>query len=263
VLARLRAAGRVRCPVAVVVGPLGGLGFWVQPGADLHLLNYVEALPEVEREAGPGKAVAVRPLVRHEFFAVPSRAEARAQLQVPEARRLVLISGGGWGAGDLEGAIEAALAVAGAHVTAVAGRNEPLREAIARRHAGDDRVTVMGFTDQMREWLAAADAFVTATAGLSCLEAQLCGCQTVWYGFAAGHVRDNVAALAARGLALSATSPAELTVRLEEALSTSAVIPAPARDQLPRGGDVLVALARDGGSAVHSETFGAPEIAQS
>ena len=261
VLARLRAAGRVPCPVAVVVGPLGGLGFWVQPGADLHLLNYAEALPAVEGEAGPGSAVAVRPLVRHEYFCAPSRPEARTQLEIPQARRLILISGGGWGAGDLEGAIDAALAIPGAHVAAVTGRNEPLRRAMARRHAAESRVTVIGFTEQMREWLAAADVFVTATAGLSCLEAQLCGCQTVWYGFAAGHVRDNVAALAAHGLALPASSPAQLTVRLEEALGAGASVPPPARDDLPGGGDVLVDLARGGRRAVHSEAFGAPEIA--
>lgn len=242
VLARLRAAGRVQCPVAMVVGPLGGLGFWVQPGADLHLLNYPQALPEVEREAGTGSAIAVRPLVREEFFRTPSREQARRELGIPDDRRLVLISGGGWGAGDLEGAIAAALAVPEVHVTAVAGRNETLRSTIARRHQDDPRVSVLGFTDAIRQLLAAADVFVSATAGLSALEAQLCGCRMVWYGFAVGHVRDNVAALARHGLTQAAQTPAELTARLIQALTAGRPEILPCSD-LPHGGDVLRELA--------------------
>lgn len=246
VLSRLRAAGRVRCPVALVVGPLGGLGFWLHPAADMLLLNYIEALPDVERQVGPGKAVAVRPLVDEEFFTAPSHAAARAELGIPDGRGLVLISGGGWGAGDVEGAITAARAAGDTQVIAVAGRNEPLRQSLARRHRDDPRVRVIGFTDQMRELLAAADVFVTATAGLSCLEAELCGCPTVWYGFPAAHVRDNVSALVDRGLARAAETPAQLAGEISAALSAGrGALPPPLRD-LPRGADVLLELPAEG-----------------
>lgn len=243
VLGWLRAAGRVRCPASAVVGPLGGLGFWVQPGVDLHLLNYVEALPEVEREVRPGSAVPVRPLVREEFFGAPTRAQARAQLEIPGDGAVVLISGGGWGAGDIDGAIDAALRLPDASVIAVTGRNDALRAAIADRRQGEPRVTVVGFTDRMRELLAAADVFVTATAGVSCLEAELCGCPLVWYGFGVGHVRDNVAALERHGLAYAADTPEALTTSLAAALARGRTDRAAARAALPRGGDVLAALA--------------------
>jgi UDP-N-acetylglucosamine:LPS N-acetylglucosamine transferase len=242
VLARLRASRRVPCPAAVVVGPLGGLGFWVQPGADLHLLNYPEALREVQREAAPGSAVAVRPLVGEEFFFAPTQVRARAQLGIPAQHPLVLISGGGWGAGDLDGAIDAALNVPDAAVIAVAGRNQRVPAAITQRHASDPRLTLVGFTTRMCELLSAADAFVTTTAGLSCLEAQLCGCPTVWYGFGAGHVRDNVAALQRHGLARAAQTPKQLTSQLKAVLATgrgqTSALP-----ELPRAGQLLLELA--------------------
>lgn len=241
VLARLRATGRVRCPVALVVGPLGGLDFWVQPGADLHLLNYPEAVLEVEREAGTSRAIAVRPLVDEEFFSAPSRQQARTELGIHDARRVVVISGGGWGAGDLEGAITAALALPDVNVIAVAGRNETLRSAIARRHKDDPRISVVGFTNGMPQLLAAADVFVTLTAGLSALEAQLCECPVVWYGFAVGHVRDNVAALVRNGLAEAAHTPNELTARLADALAAGRT-QLPVLSDLPRGGNVLLQL---------------------
>jgi UDP-N-acetylglucosamine:LPS N-acetylglucosamine transferase len=247
VAGRLRAAGRLRCPVAAVVGPLGGLAFWVHPGVDLHLLIYPESLPDVERDSGASATVAVQPLVREEFFSAPTQARARAQLGLAAPPPLVLISAGGWGAGDLLGAVDACLAVPGVHVVTVAGRNEQLRRSLEQRHGGHERVTVLGFTEQMTDWLSAADAFVTTTAGLSCLEAQLCGCPTVCYGSAIGHVRDNTNALARAGLARTAATPAALTAELTAALAAGRqAVPGP-RPNLPSGAAVVEQLARGGG----------------
>lgn len=247
VAGRLRAAGRLRCPVAAVVGPLGGLAFWVHPGVDLHLLIYPESLPEVERDSGTSATVAVQPLVREEFFSAPTQAGARAQLGLEAHQPLVLISAGGWGAGDLLGAVDACLAVPGVHVVTVAGRNEHVRRSLEQRHGGEERVTVLGFTDQMVEWLSAADAFVTTTAGLSCLEAQLCGCPTVCYGSAIGHVRDNTEALARMGLARAAATPAALTAELTAALAAGRqAVPRP-RPDLPPGAAVVEQLAYGAG----------------
>ncbi len=48
---------------------------------------------------------------------------------------------------------------------------------------------LLGFTDQMSDLLAAADAMVHSTAGLTVLEAQIRGCPVISYGFAVGHMR--------------------------------------------------------------------------
>lgn len=244
VLGRLRAAGRLHCPVAAVVEPLGGLAFWVQPGADMHLLNYEQALRDVRARAGPDSVlVAVRPLVREEFHSPLPRARARAELGIDDERPLVAISGGGWGAGDLHGATDACLALPGAHVIAVTGRNGALRAAIEARHRTNPRVIALGFTDRMRTLLSAADAFVTATAGLSCLEARLCGCPTVCYPFEIGHIQDHVAQLQRHGLARAATSPGQLTRELLAALATGRDGVVAPRADLPDAGEALRALA--------------------
>jgi UDP-N-acetylglucosamine:LPS N-acetylglucosamine transferase len=253
VAGRLRAAGRLRCPVAAVVGPLGGLAFWVHPGIDLHLLTYPESLPEVKRDSGASATVAVQPLVREEFFSAPAQADARAQLGRAAHQQLVLISAGGWGAGDLLGAVDACLAVPGVHVVTVAGRNEHVRRSLEQRHGVGERVTVLGFTEQMVEWLSAADAFVTTTAGLSCLEAQLCGCPTVCYGSAIGHVRDNTEALARVGLARTAATPAALTAELTAALAAGRqAVPRPCPDLSP-GAAIVEQLARGGAPGPRAE----------
>jgi hypothetical protein len=69
---------------------------------------------------------------------------------------------------------------------------------------------VIGFTDQMSDWMAAADAMVHSTAGLTVLEAHIRGCPVVSYGFSAGHLRANNAAFERFGLAEVARSDHEL-----------------------------------------------------
>lgn len=243
VLAGLHASGRLRCPIAAVVGPLGGHDFWALPEIDLHLVLYEEAIPAVERLAGQGTARAVQPLIAPEFFEPLARSEARAALGLGGDRPLVVVSGGGWGIGDIGTAIEACLALPDVEVVAVAGRNDALRHTLQSVHGYDQRVSVLGYTTQMRCLLSAADAFVTTTAGSSIQEARACGARTVCYGFLIGHVRDNVNALAEHGLARMASNPRELMSEVAHALRDGRR-PAPDVSKLPTAGETMVALAR-------------------
>ena len=70
---------------------------------------------------------------------------------------------------------------------------------------------MIGFTEQMSDWMAAADAMVHSTAGLTVLEAHIRGCPVVSYGFNGGaHLRANNAAFERFGLAEVARSDHEL-----------------------------------------------------
>jgi hypothetical protein len=139
-----------------------------------------------------------------------TRTDARAALDLPPHARVVLVSGGGWGVGDLEGAIKTALADGDTLVACITGRNEAARERLEQRFGDNEQVRVIGFTDQMSDWMAAADAMVHATAGLTVLEAHIRGCPVVSYGFNAGHLRANNAAYERYGLAEVARSEHEL-----------------------------------------------------
>jgi HAMP domain-containing protein len=123
---------------------------------------------------------------------------------------MVLVSGGGGGVGDLERAIELALSDGETEVVCIAGRNEDARKRLEARFADNERVRVLGFTDQMSDWMAAADAMVHATAGLTVLEAHIRGCPVISYGFSAGHLRANNAAFERFGIAEVARSDHEL-----------------------------------------------------
>ena len=129
---------------------------------------------------------------------------------------MIVVSGGGWGVGDIHGAVAEALDVADAQVVVLCGRNEPLRASV------DPRARAFGFTDRMAEILSAADCLVHASAGLTVLEALMCGCRPISYGWGVAHVRLNNRAFAAHGLADVVRSRPELRAAIDRALERPA-----------------------------------------
>jgi UDP-glucose 4-epimerase len=217
VLGMLRENGRLAIPVQSAITDLAGLRYWAHPGVDLHYVTHPESIEEVERLAGPGSVEWLRPPISPDFLMPRTRGDARASLDVPAHARLVLVSGGGWGVGDLEGAIRAALSGDDTLVVCITGRNEVAREKLEQRFGDNEQVRIVGFTEQMSDWMAAADAMVHATAGLTVLEAHIRGCPVVSYGFNAGHLRANNAAFERFGLAEVARSEHELESMLRYA----------------------------------------------
>ncbi len=210
VLGMLRENRRLPIPVQSAITDLAGLRYWAHPGVDLHYVTHPESIEEVEKLAGPGSAEWMRPPISRDFLMPRTRRDARRALDLPVHARVVLVSGGGWGIGDLEGAIRSALSGDDTLVACITGRNEVAREKLEQRFGDNEQVRVIGFTDQMSDWMAAADAMVHSTAGLTVLEAHIRGCPVVSYGFSAGHLRANNAAFERFGLAEVARSDHEL-----------------------------------------------------
>jgi UDP-glucose 4-epimerase len=214
VLGMLREKRRLEIPVQSAITDLAGLRYWAHPGVDLHYVTHPESIEEVERLVGPGTAVWARPPISPEFLMPRTRRDAREALGVAPHARMVLVSGGGWGVGDLERAIELALADGEAEVVCICGRNESARQRLEARFGDNERVRVLGFTEQMSDWMASADAMIHATAGLTVLEAHIRGCPVISYGFSAGHLRANNAAFERFGIAEVAHSDHELETTL-------------------------------------------------
>jgi processive 1,2-diacylglycerol beta-glucosyltransferase len=211
VLARLRRTQVVHCPVVATITDLTGLFFWAQPGIDTHLVMYGESLHPVERIAGQGSARLVRPLISSEFLEERTQGESRRALGLPEEGRMVVVSGGGWGVGDVEGAVHEIAGIPDVSaIVCLAGRNEQLCERLEQDFADVPRVHIYGFTERMPEILAAADTLVHSTGGVTCLEAKATGTPVVSYGLPVGHARLNTRAMADLGLLRLANDTHEL-----------------------------------------------------
>jgi UDP-N-acetylglucosamine:LPS N-acetylglucosamine transferase len=248
VLARLRRTHAIHCPTIATITDLTGLFFWAQPGIDMHLVMYGESMSPVERIAGAGSAQLVSPLISAEFTSPRCPLEARRALGLPETGRMVVVSGGGWGVGDVTGAVRELLHEREvSSIVCLAGRNEQLRERLNDDFAGQERVHVYGFTDEMPRLLAAADVLVHSTGGVTCLEAKAAGTPVVSYGLPVGHARLNTRAMADLNLLRLANDTRELREHVRA--SFAEVAPALATQTAPEPTLAEATLAGAGGGA--------------
>ncbi len=240
VLARLRRTGVVRCPTVATITDLTGLFFWAQPGIDTHLVMYRESMPSVERIAGPGSARLVAPLISADFLEPRCPLQSRRALGLPEEGRLVVVSGGGWGVGDVTGAVRTLCRVPEiSAIVCLAGRNEQLHERLHATFSDEPRVHIYGFTDRMPQLLAAADALVHSTGGVTCLEAKATGTPVVSYGLPVGHARLNTRAMAALQLLRLANDTEELSAHVQASFAGDGP-PARAREGVSESATALV-----------------------
>jgi processive 1,2-diacylglycerol beta-glucosyltransferase len=163
---------------------------WVHPNVDLYLVTSGVAERAVRRFEPQAKVLVVPAPLRSEFYGPPSQPEARARLGVPEREPCVLLMSGAWGIGPVGKAAEA-LAAAGIHVLAVAGRNARLERQLRASELRQPRVRPFGFTDRVAELMAASDLVITSS-GDTCTEARTIGRPLLLIDVVPGHGRDNV-----------------------------------------------------------------------
>jgi processive 1,2-diacylglycerol beta-glucosyltransferase len=250
VLGRMRRAGEIDSPLVSAITDLAALRFWAHPEFDLHLTIHAESEREVRKLAGPRtRIVHASGLTDPQFLEPLSQPDARRALDLPADGPVVAISGGGWGIGDLEGALRIALDTApGLTAVALCGHNDALRERIERDFAGEPRVRAVGFTTRMGDYLAAADVLVHSTAGLTVLEAQIRGTRVISYGWGVGHIRANNRAYREFGLADVASTPSELAAALRSALGSPRE-PDESLAALPAAADLTLELAAGSSSS--------------
>jgi processive 1,2-diacylglycerol beta-glucosyltransferase len=191
---------------------------WVREGIDLFLVTSAAAAASVRRYVPRARVRVVPPPVRSAFYHRMPQAAARQPLGVPAHAPCALLMGGGWGLGPLEQAARA-LADAGVHVLAVAGRNRQLAgrlEALARR---SPRVHPFGFTERIVELMNACDVVVTLPGATTCAEARAVGRRLMLLDAMPGHGRENLQhELELGGAEVCNAQPQDLTVSVLAAL---------------------------------------------
>ena len=244
VLGALRRRGQLSVPTVGAITDLAMMHWWAARGIDLHLVIHPDVISEVRAIAGEATEIeVVHGLTRPEFARPCDPSAARATLGLPATGKIVLVSGGGWGVGDLESAADAALALDVAVVACLCGRNDELRDRLLERYADELRIRIVGFTEQMSEWMAASDALIHSTGGLTVLEAYVRGCPTISYGWGRGHIRVHNRAFRRFGFADVATTEPELGAALRRALVTRPT-PAFRLGSLPSAASLVLALVR-------------------
>jgi UDP-N-acetylglucosamine:LPS N-acetylglucosamine transferase len=242
-LGRMRRDGALHSPAVSAITDLAALRHWAHPGIDLHLITHPASESEARAIAGPGARIeAVHGLTSDARFTdPPERNVAREELGLPTRGSLVVVSGGGWAVGDLTGATDTALHYGANTVVVLVGHDEAVRARMEAAYGDDDRVQVWGFTDRMVLLLSAADVLIHATAGLTVLEALMCDCRVISYGWPRGHIRANDRAYRRLDMAAVAKNRPQLAHALVHALAAPPL--GPQLPELPAAADLVLELA--------------------
>ncbi|QNN52664.1 MGDG synthase family glycosyltransferase [Nocardioides mesophilus] len=238
-LGNLKAQGLLTNPVVTYLTDMSVHPLWVHPSVDLHLA--LNELPAREaRQRGARDVRVVRPAVP-EAFSAPlvagtTRAESRHAWGLPLDRRLVLVTGGSCGIGELEKAAAEIVATGQGVPVVLCGHNQRLLHRIRRSSAPG-----LGWIEDMPALLHAVDAVVQNSGGSTSLEALAAGVPSVTYRCISGHGETNAQALDKAGLVPWIRDREHLASGLGTALST------PRTDQPPtswlRRVDVVDAIA--------------------
>ena len=180
IIAWLIAKRKIRARHVIVVTDFDVHAMWLCRTVDRYCVAVDEAAEYLARIGVPRQALRVTGIPIDTVFAEPkSRREARRRLGLDPDRTTLLVSAGGYGVGPIERLVADLLALGRPwQIVAVAGRAEQVRErltVLARRATklrdAATRLHVVGFTDVMDEWMAAADLLVGKAGGLTVSEA--------------------------------------------------------------------------------------------
>lgn len=219
---RLRQKRKWTGPHAVVVTDYDVHRFWQCPGIDRYFVARAENVEVLARLGEPREKVSVTGIpIDPEFSLTPNLPALRAKHKIGADRPLVLVLSGGFGVGPVAELAESlASALTSAQMVVVAGRNEVLKDRVAKATAAfRGRVRVIGFTTEMREWMAFANLIVTKPGGLTTSEALACGVPMVVTFPIPGQETRNATMLYEEGAAISGESPATVAWRVSQLLA--------------------------------------------
>jgi processive 1,2-diacylglycerol beta-glucosyltransferase len=219
VLGEARRKGRLRARLGVVVTDADVHRLWMHVGVDRYFVARPEAGALLEAAGFAAERVEATGIpVDPAFATARDRVQVRARLDLPAAGPVVLLLAGGFGVGPVrEMASRLAQARLPARVVVVAGRNEPLRRALAA--AAGPRTRVLGFSREIHEWMAAADLLVTKPGGLTTAEALVRGLPMVLVNPIPGQEERNADALLEDGVAVKAGHPELLAWKVDGLLA--------------------------------------------
>jgi processive 1,2-diacylglycerol beta-glucosyltransferase len=216
---------------------------WVAEGTDLFLVTSPAAAASVRRYLPRAPVAVVPPPVRPEFYAAPSREQARKALGVAPDGFCVLVIDSGWGFGPLVESVSG-LASAGVHVLAVAGRDRGIERRLRELAARTPRITPFGFTGRIPELMAAADVVVALPGANTCAEARVVGRHLLLLDVMPGHGRDNLLHELELGRADACVTTARGVTASVLALREAAVLPGSPASPVPRWEPAYVAALR-------------------
>ena len=220
-MSALAAEGHRLPPHTTVVTDFVAHSQWIARGIDCYCVAAAEVGHEFVARGIPRERVHVTGVpIRAAFARAVDGGAARAALGLRADAPVVLAMAGSHGrVGRLPEIVRAlARMPAPVQVIVVAGHDAALTARLQRLAAGTS-IRVLGYVDDVRTLMAAADLLVTKAGGMTLAEALAAELPLLLYGSLPGQERRNERFASRAGMALAARSRRELARLLERALA--------------------------------------------
>src|SRR5271157_3266897 len=150
---------------------------WIQPEVDLFLTTHADLAAELVVEgASAAKVVTTGQPIDPAFASLPERRTAREKLGIKQDSLQLLILFGGTGHGHPERILEELARVQHPHeIVMVTGRNQRLEKRLRQRYGSLPHVRVLGWVDNIQEWMVASDLMISKPGGGTLNEGFACG----------------------------------------------------------------------------------------
>lgn len=172
-IATLRRRRRAAPRQVSIVTDFDAHAFWVNQPCERYFVATGEAALSLAHWGVPHSDITVSGIPIHPVFAQAKvAAECRQRHGLATDRPVVLVLAGGFGVGPIERLAQEILTIpAPLHLAVVAGKNPKLKAKLdALRPPPRHRTTIVGFTSEIDELMAAADIVVTKPGGLTTSE---------------------------------------------------------------------------------------------
>ncbi len=205
----------IKVPFLTVVTDLISIHHsWYAPGADGYILPTEQAKQlYLERGMDPSKVQVLGMPIDPKFtFPVDDKAALQKRLGLQPGLPVVLLVGGGDGAGGLRSSIKAiSQARLAVQLLIITGRNKRLYTHLQRTRQSLHVPTVIyGFVNNMPEMMHAADVIVTKAGPGTISEALSCDLPVILSGYVPGQEEGNVDYVLKNDVGVIARSPIEL-----------------------------------------------------
>jgi processive 1,2-diacylglycerol beta-glucosyltransferase len=206
-------------PISVIVTDYHVHFFWMHKGVDTYFVASDECAYVINKHARlrPKRLIVSGIPIKPVFSKRHNCKVLRKKFRLREGVPSVLVMCGGFGFGDVDATIKAVLGVERKlDVILITGNNKKLYNKLTKIKAGKDkRLKVLGFVNNMHEYMTACDFAISKSGGLTTSEALACGLPLIVFPVLPGQEEHNADYLVQIGAGIKPKHAGSLQYRVK------------------------------------------------
>lgn len=221
ILVYLRKKKMIDVPIGVVVTDIDAHALWFYKDIDWYFVASEETKVYMSALGVPEETIYVTGIPIDPVFGEErQKVDVRLQLGLVPNLTTLLVSAGGFGVGPVEALLQALLKLRHpVQMAVICGRNPQLAQRLQKFSQTSQPLKIIGFTNEMEKWMAAADLLVGKAGGLTSAEALARGLVLVIVNPIPGQEERNTDHFLEEGVAIRCNNIPSLAFKIDSLLS--------------------------------------------